>query len=213
MQALASQKERSRVADLRGRLDGLEARRSSLLDEGARLDEKISRNEERLSHLDLLLKVQKSKLYGGSITSSKELQSLEQEIASATQEKADLEDVLLSAMESREAGEKSLHRMASDLQAVSVDLGEALEDEQERQELLGRRHGDFLRARAAVLAELSQDAVERYGRLRISQGSPLAKVKGGNCGGCHMSVPDSHWRGVKQGQLLNCPSCGRFLHE
>ena len=179
----------------------------------ADLRARVESQELRLSKLATFLQEQTKKLYAGAIKTTRELQSLELEIAAGDQEKGALEESLLAAMECLEAEEKKLPVLQADLQEAEADLQEFGQDEQKRQVLLTRRWEELTAARIGICAHLPKNTLDQYQRLLAAQGEALAKVKAGSCLGCRMAVPDSHWRGVKQGLLLTCPTCGRFLHE
>ncbi|CAN0440727.1 unnamed protein product, partial [Phaeothamnion confervicola] len=177
----------------------------------AAVESQISQQEASLKTADAQLKQQRAKLYAGGITNSKELNSLEEETAKAQAQRDALEEAILDAMQSQEQLAKNLH--TTDLEEAEADLKEAQEDEEERLLLIGQREIELQRARSATAANIPANELQAYERLNAAHGSPLAKVKGGTCLGCHMDLPSSHWRGVRQGQLLTCPSCARYLYE
>ena len=213
LEQVAEQKGRSRVADFEQRLEMTRQRRAATQEGLARFESCIAAHESRLAELQTLIVRNQSKLYSGNVTNARELASSEEELKAAMAERSQVEDEILQAMESAEQAARTLVQVDRDIAELSGDVEEARQDEIERQQLLDRRCAEFTQARNAAWADLPRDIQERYQRLRQTGRDPVVRVKGGMCQGCRMDIPNSHWRGVKQGQLLNCPTCGRFLRE
>ena len=72
-----------------------------------------------------------------------------------------------------------------------------------------------LAALKAELAEkakgISPDYMARYQNIKKHSVPPLAKLRGEQCGGCNMSLPSSVVRSLKNGQEVECETCGRLL--
>lgn len=211
LQALSEQRGRSRLPEVLQRRDRLVARVQETQTRLQSLEKKLAEQEASLKVADAQLKQQRAKLYSGGITNSKELKSLEEEIATAQSARDALEESILDAMQSQEQLSKNLH--TTDLEEAEADLKEAQEDEEERLLLIGQREIELQRTRAFAADSIPPSELQAYERLQAAHGSPLARVKGGTCMGCHMDLPSTHWRGVRQGQLLTCPSCARYLYE
>ena len=71
---------------------------------------------------------------------------------------------------------------------------------------------EALRAAAAEKAKpIEPDFMERYATIKRHSVPPLAALYGDQCGGCNMSLPSAVSRKVKNGELVECETCGRLL--
>lgn len=59
----------------------------------------------------------------------------------------------------------------------------------------------------AVPAEL----LEKYNAIKKHSVPPLAKLKGDKCSGCNMSLPSGAVRSIKNGEFVECETCGRLV--
>ncbi len=63
-------------------------------------------------------------------------------------------------------------------------------------------------------AEKKVDAVliQRYQKIKSSMTTPIVLVTGDTCPGCNMNIPSSQMTKIKQGEILECESCGRIIY-
>ncbi len=153
------------------------------------------------------------KLYGGTITSPKEMEGLQNEVNYLKNHLQQADSSLLSTMmaleetqdrvrsleESQSPSEAGWEREQAGLAADSDDLRRSIEDLEERRE--------GLRAMVA-----SRDLAV-YEQLRVSKsGEAVVKVERGLCRGCRMSLPTHQLQKVRMGrEAVRCGSCGRIL--
>ena len=154
-------------------------------------------------------------MYGGLITSEKEVTALRQELSSLRARKSDLEDELLEAMERRE----ELDGMVVTLKARHAEL------EQERSGLveardaaavdIDRELGEERTRLDEIAGELPDELVATYTQLRDrKQGLGVAELVGRTCSGCRLELTASELEEVKSDAaryLATCPQCGRGL--
>ena len=69
--------------------------------------------------------------------------------------------------------------------------------------------------RAPLAAGLPPDLASDYERLRAKLGPVgAARISGGSCGGCHLTLPATELDRAKHapaGTVLHCDQCGRIL--
>ena len=155
------------------------------------------------------------RLYSGNVKNPKELQDMQNELASLKRRTAELEDQLLEAMMEVEEAQETVSDAQSSLEQV---LSEAEADHAdllaEKRDLEGQIE-DFQGRRPGVVESLSGALLKRYEQLRPSKGNrPLALLKDGtNCGVCGVQLNNSVAREVRQqsDDLQPCPNCGRLL--
>lgn len=207
--------ERQQLAEVEQRLVELEkevgqvtAGRDEQARQQRRREDEVAAIESKVSEID-------GTMYGGTVTSPKELQTMQEEIAALKRRQSSLEDEVLAFMEAIEpldarlavlAAERAeLDRRATDLLAAAASEdtridGELATAEQERAELAGG---------------LPDDLLAEYERLRVQfRGVAVARLEHGTCGGCHLRLPAmelDRLRHLPPGAVMTCEECGRLL--
>ena len=215
----------------------LEASRAALVDVSARLGEseevqeasrtlaerqealraaekQFKEREWEVDELRRKIEPLEERLYQGSVRNPKELEDLQQDIESLKRRRSELEDRALEAMEALEQAQQALDDARRELQTLS----DAYQAEQE--ELARRKLG--LEAEIVALEGQRTEQVTRvdagllrlYDRLAaIRQGRAVAKVEGGACQGCRISLPMNLLQRARSGSdLVQCSSCERILY-
>jgi predicted nucleic acid-binding Zn-ribbon protein len=157
-------------------------RRDELQAEQDRLDGEVAKAKERIAVAD-------GKLYGGTTSNPRELQALQDEVASLGRRVSLLEDSELEIMEQLEPVEAA----AATQQAAIT----ALEDEMEQLRMavtaaeaeLDVELGEVDALRADAVASVPSDLLDEYERIRSRNGGiGVAPLTGGQCGGCHIKL-------------------------
>ncbi|MDQ2790335.1 MAG: C4-type zinc ribbon domain-containing protein [Actinomycetota bacterium] len=153
-------------------------------------------------------------LDSGSISSGKQLEDLQHELATLRRRQTVLEDELLEVMERREA-------TAADLERGRVAL---VDIEQRRLDAIRRRdaalaevgsaeeHG--AQERRILIGELPADLVSLYERIRARNGTGAALVREGRCGACRLELDRTaigHLREAASDEVVRCEECGVVL--
>jgi uncharacterized protein len=198
----------SRQAEIRGRRAEVDAQRSDLVREQRRYEDEIAALEAKVTEVD-------GQLYGGAVTSPRELQTLQDEIAALRRRADDLETSLLEILTALEPVDDTIEaldtestRLAEEHDAVTARLaaaeaavdGEIAVAEQERSD-----------SAAAVPAE----QMAEYESLRSRLGGiAIARLVGTSCGACHLSlsaVDIDRLRKLPADEPGTCEECGRML--
>lgn len=187
--------------------------------EGAR--EQIHADQGRLKALDLEVQSIRARqtrmeadLYSGRVGNPKELQAMQDDVASLARMTSRLEDEELELLERGEqfdASAREAQREWQDTQAaldrqVALYSEAAAADDQQIAALEARR--------AEVAAGIEEDLLRRYDRLRASKGGlAVVAVRGGICDGCHVAIPQRVVSRLQKDPdyLAACDGCGRLL--
>jgi predicted nucleic acid-binding Zn-ribbon protein len=186
----------------------VDAERHRLEREQARIDDEVSALKDKSAHAD-------KALYGGGVTGARELQALQDEIASLGRRIGDLEDAELELMVERDpldeqavalAGQRdALLAQGEDL-ARRITVAEAEIDSEIESEAA---------ARATVAATVPDDLLADYETLRSKRaGIGVAKLEHGTCQGCHMQLSAMELDRIKAlppDARITCEDCGRLL--
>ena len=201
---------------------GAELRENERLVAGvqARLDE-LARDERavagEVSTVAAGAKDVEERLYSGSVTAPKELESLQDELRLTREKQAGFEERELEIMEQIEGQEGELAGLAerrADAEGRAGELQQAIADAEKRidgeiEVLTGKRE--------APLATLPAVFSERYADLRGKprlNGKAAVALENGLCLGCRVSLPRvdlSRILAEAEDALVPCPHCSRLL--
>jgi predicted nucleic acid-binding Zn-ribbon protein len=104
-----------RLAEIERRTVDAQARRDDLGRQSKRIEDDVSLLDEKIS-------TEEDKLYKSGMTSAKDAQLLQEEIASLRRHKTDLEDGIIELMEQIEPVDDELSSLADDRQAVESEM-------------------------------------------------------------------------------------------
>jgi len=201
-------------------LDELVAQDAVLAEGDAELEERLehARREQRqvegeIDALGQRLDEERARLYEGSLSSGREIQAAEAEIASTTRRRAEHEDQLLEVMERVEELEgrlTELHEVRAGLAtriATATDARDAA-----AQTLIARiaevqvRREPIANALPAQLRSSYEDAARRAG------GTGVGVLRANACTACRITFPMSEINGYLMGPpLTTCSQCRRLL--
>jgi uncharacterized protein len=182
------------------------------------LDE-IARDQSRLegdvTMIDDKIKHESERLYGGDITSPKELASIQAELDALRRRKNHLEDQDLEVMERREGVEKELGNLdgrVTELESQSQQAANARDAAAVEIETELTSNGE---ARAGIIPEIPEELLETYEELRRKKGGVAAAALEGNvCRGCGVALSPMAMDEIKRGaadELHRCENCRRIL--
>jgi predicted nucleic acid-binding Zn-ribbon protein len=201
-------------------LDELVAQDAVLAEGDAELEESLERTrreqrqvEGEIDALGQRLDEERTRLYEGSLSSAREIQAAEAEIASTTRRRGEHEDQLLEVMErveeieARHAELKEVRAgLATRIAAASVARDAAA------QELIARiaevevRREPIAAALPAALRTRYEEAAKRSG------GTGVGVLRDNACTACRITFPMSEINSYLMGPpLTNCSQCRRLL--
>lgn len=207
--------ERTDRDERRATLADLEARVQARKDERDDLARRQKRLDDEVETIDAKRKAHDATLYGGSVTNARELQDLQEEIASLSRRIDDLEEQELELMEQIEPIDADLTGLLTDRDRHLIDLDTAeaklVAAEAEVHVELDRAQADRDREAEQVPADL---LAEYEGLRRGGGGVGIARLIGGNqCGACHLTLSAVEVAAMRKDPDLvtHCEECGRLL--
>jgi predicted nucleic acid-binding Zn-ribbon protein len=151
-------------------------------------------------------------LYGGEVTSPKELAGMEQELEYLKRRQSSVEDDTLLIMSEVEEQEQALEVAREELSRTERSSDNLkLELRKDEEELLSRL--TVLEAERMEIAQLiSQQDLRAYEDLRSQKGGQaVALLENGICQGCRVALPTSVVQRVRRGsEVVYCGSCQRI---
>lgn len=153
-------------------------------------------------------------LDSGSISSGKQLEDLQHELATLSRRQTILEDDLLEVMERREAIDADLGRTRAGMVQIEQRLADATRRRDEVLVDLESIEARRLAERGTLLGRLPEDLVALYERIRAQRGSGAALLRQRRCGACRLELDRTAVRQLLDAapdEVLRCEECGVLL--
>jgi predicted nucleic acid-binding Zn-ribbon protein len=215
------------AAALRAALDDVERRLrgSEQLDEARRtsaaMDAELAdvrraqrRIEGEVAGLTARIEPEEKRLYDGSVRNPKELQNIQHELENLKDQRAKLEDQLLEVMTNLDRVERdqaaATRKLAQEEARWEKDQGDLKHEALRLNDLITRTDV----RREAQKLKVTPRNLHVYEDVRRRRGGvAVARVTGGNCGGCRVGIPEAiRKRAFGSDQLAQCPNCERILY-
>lgn len=207
--------ERATLEGVAARLGDVETRRAELQgrrDEAAREEQRF---DDEATSLEAKAAEVERKMYSGEIASPRELQAMQSDVEQLRRHQRGLEDRELAVMEQRGALDAEVGKLDAEVGALEAEA-------QELRDVLGRVEAEIdaelateTAARTELAARLPGDLLEEYERCRRrARGIGVARLAGGTCQGCHLSIPATEAERIRKGgggTLAHCDNCGCIL--
>ncbi|MEW5830496.1 MAG: C4-type zinc ribbon domain-containing protein [Chloroflexota bacterium] len=162
------------------------------------------------------IKIEQSEnsLYSGKVRNPKELQDLQNEVASLKRYLATLEDRLLEAMLRHEEAEEN-HRISLDhLSRVRSQVATQSASLTAENDSLVVENDRLKSERQAISSALDERTLGLYEGLRSNRrGRAVAEVSDGACEACGANLTPAQQQAARSGsQISYCSTCGRILY-
>jgi predicted nucleic acid-binding Zn-ribbon protein len=207
--------ERARVAEAETSLAAVEARRADadgrraeVRREQKRHEDEVATVEEKVAHVD-------AQLYGGTITSPKELEALQHELDTLRSRQTDLEDLVIEQMELAEPIDEELVAIAAEAAAAEQERTAAGAELDAAVEAISTELSGVEQERVQRTESVPADLVSTYEAIRArSGGVGAARLTGNRCEGCHLAIPSADLDAIRHApadEVITCPECSRIL--
>jgi predicted nucleic acid-binding Zn-ribbon protein len=177
------------------------------------LEKKLKNKEMDCDNIKTNLRSLENKLYDGTVNNPKELQNLQYKNEMTIRDLSSAEEVLLALV--MEQDECQLLRQQ---QQVVYEKAQNEFEKCRRSYFLWKKglQQELERldnAQRQLLEKIEAGLLETYNRLQKRFGSRvLVELEGDVCTGCHVRIPTSLRKEIKQmSKLVRCESCGRIL--
>lgn len=196
------------ASELATRRAGVEAERHELVRQQSRLEDEIAIVEEKRTHDD-------RQLYSGTITSPRDLQALQDEVASLGRRQGTLEDELLEVLTAIEPLDAALAALDAEHDDLVARRATAEQELAAAEQEIDTEIGTVSAERDAVASNIPDDQLSAYDDARRRHGGiAVARLVGTSCGGCHLTlsaVEIDRIRKLPADQPATCEECGRLL--
>ena len=191
---------RSKVEEAQQREGEIHSRQRDLEMQAASLTEKVTELEARL--------------YGGSVTSPRELSGMQEEVRLLKNRQKQLDEGLLEIMVENEGAQKTLQELQHELAKMETEWEVEHQRLLQEQDRFSEELDSLNQRRESLTAILHPPDLSLYDSLLTSkQGHAVAKVERATCQGCRMTLPTKELQQVRiSDHLVQCSSCGRILY-
>jgi len=170
--------------------------------------------ELNLKTIETKQKQFKDKMYGGTVSNPKELESMEKEVEMLDRQKGKLEERILELYDIVESRKSDLANAQASLKQWEANLAGHLEKARQDAATLTARIQELTKAREQALPGLNPALVKRYESMRQrSGGVVVSKVEAENCSACHTQIITGLMRELQADKTIStCENCGRLLY-
>jgi hypothetical protein len=197
----------ARAAELRDGIVMADTELGDLAREQARAERDVEQVRARIDR-------DQDRLDGGQVAAARELENLQSEIQSLLRRQSDLEDVVLDAMERREAAQARHDALTAEQATLAGQSAELTARRGAAVEEISEQAAKAEAARAAVAKDVPPDVLKLYDKLREQHGVGAAALRRGRCEGCHLTlntVDLNRIRAAAPDEVIRCEECRRIL--
>ncbi|MEU0244903.1 C4-type zinc ribbon domain-containing protein [Streptomyces sp. NPDC006235] len=155
------------------------------------------------------------RLDSGAVTSPKDLENLQREIASLAKRQGDLEDVVLEVMERRESAQQRVAELTERVGSVEAKIDDATARRDAAFEEIDGEIATVTKEREVIAGSIPADLLKLYEKLREQQGGVgAAKLYARSCQGCRQELAItelSEIRSAAPDTVIRCENCRRIL--
>jgi predicted nucleic acid-binding Zn-ribbon protein len=156
----------------------------------------------------------RSRMDAGLVTNPKDLERMQHELVSLERRISTLEDAELEVMERLEEAQQLLSGLG--IRAADVDgrLAELRATRDSRWSQIDNELASVADARGPVVAQVPDDLLALYERLREQKGVGAALLRARQCGGCQLTLDASELSRIKSApadEVIRCEECQRIL--
>jgi hypothetical protein len=215
----------SRISDLRTQAANLnptkrfasaiaeaEAKFSAAQAEFDRIHAERQTQEDRLEGSTQTIAQLEKRLYDGSVTSPKDVETIERELASMRAQRDTAEFKLTTLRPEEDAAKAELDAATAAQTAVKRQLGKAAKEALAAKELLEQEFKALREQRPAATTGIGPALMAKYDAIRSKYGTGMAKVVKMNCGSCGMAISERALNQLRDDRTLTCEACHRLLY-
>lgn len=190
------------------RLSEVESARAELGGRQSGVEAELAATEQRAAAID-------KRMYGGDVSTSRDLQAMSAELEQLKHRASSLEDAVIEVMEATEPLDAEAQQLTSDLEALAARRVDTSARLKEASAILDGEVAQAEDRRRAAAAAVPDSLLATYEGLRARLGGVgVARLSGNRCGGCHLTLSAmelDHLRHLPEGEIYTCEQCARIL--
>jgi uncharacterized protein len=174
-----------------------------------------TRAERDVEQVRVRIDRDQGRLDSGSVSSAKELESLQSEVVSLKRRQGDLEEIVLELMEKLEEVTSRRDEAAAERDTIAAETQDATTRRDGALAEIGEAAGKASAARASAVAGVPPELLALYDRVRAQAGGVgAAMLRRGRCEGCRESLPMAELNEIRAAapdEVIRHEECRRIL--
>ncbi len=196
------------LAELERNADGVTAKLDAVARDQRRREDEIDMVEAKVAEIS-------GSMYGGAITSPRELLTMQEELDALQRRRAAIEDEIIDLMEYAEPLQDRLAEISAQRAELDDVARAALAVIAEQETVIDGDLGRSRSERDRLVGGIPADVIDMYEGLRRSfDGVAVARIDNGTCGGCYLALPSAELDRIRRlpaDAAVHCEECGRLL--
>lgn len=165
--------------------------------EADEIDEKIRTYQHKLDH---------------DIIPYKEMEYLKEQVEFLKSRIDEVEEEAIRLMDEVEKDERRLQEERKAHEERLARLQRERSEVEEKISALQREIQQLKDKREAAIGEIPAHLRSHYERLREMYPDPVVPIVNGTCNGCHLNISQTTVDRARQGEVVTCDNCSRFLY-
>lgn len=207
--------EHAALAELETRLSVLRDQVVEVETEQSDLGRELRKAEGDVDQVRERAERDQKRLDAGQVSSPKELESLQHEIATLAKRQGDLEEIVLDVMERMESAQSRHAELTAQREEATRRAAELTAARDTTTAEIDREVEQRSAQRATQAGSVDEALVTLYEKIRAQQGGVgAAELKARRCSGCHLelnNVEIGRLRNADAEEVLRCEECRRIL--
>lgn len=196
------------IAAVDAQIAAVDARLGDLRRSQQRLEDEVASLSERANQAE-------KQLYSGSVTNPRELQALQDDVASIRRRISQIEDDELEIMELTEPVDAERTDLVAARERLDAETQQLNDELAETEADIAGELAEVRRERDAAATSVPDELWPEYDALRAQLGGvAIARLVGSTCQGCHLAlsaVEVDRIRKLSPDEPVHCEECGRLL--
>jgi len=207
--------EHAAIASLEAQVAALRDQIVAAQTEESDLGRELTKAEGDVDQVRARAERDQKRLDAGQVSSPRELESLQHEIATLARRQGDLEEIVLDVMERLESAQSRAAELGAQLEQVQAELADAVAGRDAALAEMDAEVGQATAQRATQASGLDAALLETYEKIRAQQGGiGAAELRQRRCGGCRLELNNvelGRIRDADPDEVIRCEECRRIL--
>jgi hypothetical protein len=207
--------EHAALAELEQRLAVLRDQVVAVEAEEGDLGRELTKAESDVDQVRSRSERDQKRLDAGQVSSPKELESLQHEIATLARRQGDLEEIVLDVMERLESAQSRHAELTAQQEEAQSRAAELTATRDAATAEIDAEVTQLTAQRATQVGSIDEALVTLYEKIRAQQGGVgAAQLRQRRCGGCRLelnNVEIGRLRDAPDDEVLRCEECRRIL--